>query len=150
VPVLSQGEANALLAMPKQLAGQGRIEVVPGTRAKYDVESHDGSEKFVLHVTRNSIKLQKVTSHFRQRTVGLARLCVEGAPHTNPGPDGQHFGGTHLHIYVEGFDDKIAHPLPADFTDVTDIPLTVTQFCTWLHITNAHIQGSMATGGGTR
>lgn len=63
----------------------------------------------------------------------LARLDVEGAPHTNP--DGTSLPGTHLHLFREGYEDKWAFPLDAaKFTSVSDLGKTFHEFCAFCNI----------------
>jgi uncharacterized protein DUF6978 len=63
----------------------------------------------------------------------LARLDVDGAPHTNP--DGQRLSGTHLHLFREGYDDKWAQPIDAKtFTLLTDPGTTFQEFCAFCNI----------------
>lgn len=63
----------------------------------------------------------------------LVRLDINGAPHTNP--DGQRLGGTHLHIYREGFEDRWAYPVdPREFRNLSDTWTTVEDFCRFCHI----------------
>ena len=62
----------------------------------------------------------------------LARLDVDGTPHTNP--DGKRLGGMHLHLYREGFEARWAYPLdPATF-DTTSAPFAFRDFCAYCRI----------------
>lgn len=75
--------------------------------------SHDGREEFLLDVRRGRIVLKQVCCQNRARKVViLARLELDGRPHTNP--DGEILDGNHLHVYREGYGDKWAMPVPAD------------------------------------
>lgn len=65
---------------------------------------------FILNYCRNStIKISKYSLNKRYRgSITLLRYCSD-KPHTNPSEyGGKHFVGPHLHIYKEGYDDKIA------------------------------------------
>ena len=42
---------------------------------------------------------------------------IYGSPHTNP--DDQIIGGTHLHIYKEGFDDRWAYPIDLNCSKIS-------------------------------
>lgn len=44
-------------------------------------------------------------------------------------------GGTHLHLFREGYEDKWAYPLDsAEFTNPSDIQQTFREFCGYCHI----------------
>ena len=63
----------------------------------------------------------------------LVRVDVDGAPHTNP--DGQKLGGTHIHVYREGYDDKWAYPLdPFRFRETRDIGQVFEDFCRYCNV----------------
>jgi hypothetical protein len=49
----------------------------------------------------------------------LLRLDIDGPPHQNP--DGVDVPCPHLHVYREGYGAKWAMPLPADFTNPSDL-----------------------------
>ena len=71
----------------------------------------------MLDINRNKINLSKITYQNRTRTnIILVRLDLNGAPHRNP--NGDEISGTHIHIYKEGFNDKIAEELPEEFKDI--------------------------------
>jgi hypothetical protein len=89
-----------------------------------------------------TLRLAKLKFQNRVRTViVLARLDVDGSPHTNP--DGQTIPGTHLHLFREGYDDKWAYPLnPGVFTLLTDPGTTFQEFCAFCSIESApSVQG---------
>jgi len=63
-----------------------------------DLIGNDNRERFLLDLWRGIFKLSKVKYQTRGRQIiVLARLDINGAPHTNP--DGGKVTGTHLHIY---------------------------------------------------
>ena len=106
--------------------------------------SDDKQEQFLLDLCRGTLRLSKLKFQNRARQVIiLVRLDVDGAPHTNP--DGQRLGGTHIHIYREGYDDRWAYPLDANiFSDTADIALTLEQFCGRCNIDKPLYQGWLA------
>lgn len=57
-----------------------------------------------------------------------------GNTHTNP--DKTDIGGTHLHIYREGYDDKWALPLPGIFTNTNDLVKTLKEFLAYCKVVN--------------
>ena len=68
-------------------------------------------DTFVFDFSRNSaIKVSKYSCNKRYHgSIVIFRYCSD-KPHTNP-PEkgGAHFPSAHIHIYEEGFDDKVAH-----------------------------------------
>jgi hypothetical protein len=111
---LTQSEADALLALPKKAASYDVYEYpAAGGRLSVPLVSHDGREEFLLDLQRGRIDFAKATYQNRaRRVVPLARLDINGRPHTNP--DGEMLSGTHLHLYREG------HALTWAFTVSTD------------------------------
>jgi hypothetical protein len=130
--VLPQAEADAMLAMTKRFRSNAALVLAPGVQVARDldpVDPEDAPQQLLLDVHRASIRMTKYKYQQRgQRIVVLARLDVDGPPHTNP--DGVTIGGTHLHTYREGFEDKWAHEVdPAEWTDLSDLHATLTDFC---------------------
>ncbi len=111
---LTQAEADVLLAMPKRPLSDGLHEFPSrGGRLFVPLVSHDGREDFALDVSRDNIDLAKAKyQHRARRVVPLARLDLNGRPHTNP--DGRPMPRTHLHLYREGFGLAWAFPVPAE------------------------------------
>jgi hypothetical protein len=123
---LLQAEAESLRTMPKRLARTARAEFgmpFAGDAATFQVESLDGRIAFLIDVNRRGkIKLTRCSYQERYRiTDVLARLDIDGPPHTNPTVTtaplpalAVHIGATipcpHFHYYVEGFDDRWAVP----------------------------------------
>jgi len=90
-----------------------------GGRLILHLRSNDEREDFLLDLWRGGINLKKGRYQNRARkTIILARLDFEGAPHRNP--DDKEIPCPHLHVYREGYGDKWAYPLPAIFSDVDD------------------------------
>lgn len=118
--ILTQHEADALMATDKLYFGPERF-AFPGLGGSLRLALHsiDRREEFNLDVTRGRILLTKNTFQMRARkAVILARLDIDGPPHRNP--DGEELQCPHLHLYREGYGDKWAIPLPAEFQGVTD------------------------------
>lgn len=146
--MLTQSEADALTAMPKKRADDesysfphsGQVLSVP-------IISDDGREPFLLDLYRGRIRLTKCTFQERYRkTIVLVRLDIDGRPHTNPevssvpvsylGPhNGQTIQCPHLHLYVEGFNDTWAIPVPIDrFPQTDDLYRTLDDFFCYCNI----------------
>lgn len=119
---LTQSEADALIAMPKQKINDDKW-VYPGIGGYLQIPliSQDRRENFLLDIRRGSIAVRKGTYQTRTRkTIVLLRLDLGGSPHRNP--DGENLPCPHLHIYREGFGDKWAIEIPSDvFSDVSDL-----------------------------
>jgi len=128
--MLTQSEADLLLRMSKRFADPVyALAMPPGHDESHELVGNDsGDERFLLD-TRGCRRTMKLKFQTRSRKVFiLARLDIEGGPHTNP--DGQRLGGTHLHLYREGFDDKWAAPLdPVLFPDTSSIATAFQDFC---------------------
>jgi hypothetical protein len=133
-PTLTQAEADSLIAMKKYFAETRQISLPPGTDETRELIGANPKEYFLLDIWRGTIRLSKIRYQTRARQiVVLVRLCIDGAPHTNP--DGSRLGGTHIHRYREGYDDKWAEPLDAElFSDATDIWKTFVEFCNCCNI----------------
>jgi hypothetical protein len=119
---LTQIEADQLLRMPKAFVDGRPIEltVTQPMDEDRDLISVDRREGFILTVERGRRKRARLKYQTRARKIiVLARLDLDGARHRNPDESpyrpGQWLHGTHLHLYREGFDDRIAY-------DLADVP----------------------------
>lgn len=132
---LSQLDADHLFDLKKKRT-RTLDEKMPGAGQKASVllSSLDGREAFHLDITRNQLKLTKVTMQNRARTIViLARLDIDGSPHRNP--DDVEVPCPHLHLYREGYDDKWAFPVPTGrFSDLTDLGKTLSEFMSFCNI----------------
>jgi hypothetical protein len=126
--MISQDEADELLATPKEMVDRGIILIPVGRRQSRDLVSLDGRHEFLLDINRATINIAKITYQTRARkAVVLARLDLDGAPHTNL--DGEMVDCPHLHVYREGFDDKWARRLdPRLFSDPVDMVTVLSDF----------------------
>ena len=132
---LTQAEADALLAMEKFCTATSEFDFpTTGMKLQVPLVSEDAEERFVLDVNRVGFKISKVTFQNRTRSViVLARLDIDGPPHTNP--NGAELPCPHLHIYRAGHGDRWAFPLPPGvFSDVTKIRTTCDEFMKWVKI----------------
>lgn len=146
--MLTQDEADRLLAARKTYRGPKTLTLHPGdTRAFNLVCPDDRTERFTVYLRRerNGIitvgaRGMKYTHNLRARSDPiLARLCINGTPHTNPDVvDGRKLPRTHLHIYREGLGDTVAIvPDPARFQDLTDPGQVVMDFFAFCRIAPA-------------
>ena len=81
----------------------------------------------------------------------MIRLDINGSPHTNPDTDtvpvdflegfnGETIESPHIHLYVEGFMDKWAIPVPKNtFTDTNDLYRTLHEFFDYCKVTEPPI-----------
>src|SRR3954464_15986370 len=133
--MLTQAEADQLMQMTKRFVRPPASIVIPaGCDETYELATLDKRELFLLDIWRGTLRLTKLKFQNRVRTVVvLARLDIDGAPHTNP--DGQRLSGTHLHLFREGYDDRWAHPVdPNVFTLLSDPGTTSHEFCAFSRI----------------
>jgi hypothetical protein len=122
--------------MSKTFASPVTISLRPGINQTHELIGADPRERFLLDLWRGTIKLSKYRFQTRGRQViVLVRLCVNGAPHTNP--DGSRIAGTHFHRYREGYEDRWASSVvPAEFKNTTDMGQTFRDFCDYCNVDN--------------
>jgi len=127
--VLTQTEADGLIAMNKRFENPRTITMPPGADESYDLVGDDPRERFLLDLWRGTLRLSKLKFQTRGRKIiVLVRVDINGSPHTNP--DGQRVEGTHIHRYRAGYDDKWAVPLdPTEFSDTSSIEQAYRDFC---------------------
>jgi hypothetical protein len=132
--MLTQAEADALIAMRKRFVNPTTIELPPGTSQIHQLIGEDEHEQFLLDLWRGTFRIGKVKLQNRARKVFiLGRLDVDGSPHTNP--DGTKIGRTHLHVYREGYEDRWAFSLDANlFPNSATIRGAFGDFCDYCHI----------------
>ena len=96
----------------------------PGSGQKLTIAftSSNKRESFLFDIYRGSVRITKITYQNRVRKAFiLRRLDIDGPTHTNPEVDtvpfdflksynGKEIPTPHLHIYVEGYDEKWAIP----------------------------------------
>lgn len=132
---LTQAEADALLALPKK-AVSGEVYDFPAAGAKLSLPliSHDGREEFLLDLRRGRIDVAKTTYQNRaRRVVPLARLDINGRPHTNP--DGQPVPRTHLHLYREKYGLTWASAVsPTQFSQPSDLAVALNDFLRFCNV----------------
>lgn len=141
---MQQEEADELLAMPKRFRSNEIISLPAGTRRSFELLGPGDREVFLLDMWRGTIRLTKYRYQTRARiTTILARLDVNAAPHTNP--DGSRVGGTHVHVYRAGFEDKWAYELdPQQFSNPHDGGRTFGEFCRFCNVTDTPLfQGEL-------
>jgi hypothetical protein len=118
---LSQAESSRLLEMPKEFEPSVVVVEFPRVQAftaEYILNGRGTREQFILDLDRGNKKRARLKFQTRARKIYvLARIDIEGRPHRNP-PDaphrpGERFTSTHLHLYHDGYGDRVAY-LPGD------------------------------------
>ncbi|MBI5695720.1 MAG: hypothetical protein HZC51_08285 [Nitrospirae bacterium] len=147
--MLSQDEADFLLALNKKAQNDNDVFDFPnlGASLVFPVVSLDERESFLVDVNRSRMILSKCTFMGRYHSnIVLARLDISGPPHTNPnvaqppadfsGFNGHQIPCPHLHLFVEGYDDKWAMPAPADtFNNTDNLHNTLDNFLSFFNVT---------------
>ncbi len=108
--------------------------------------------EYIVDVNRKGCTLSRITFQNRAYvTTVLLRLDIDSKPHQNP--DGKKIGGTHLHVYRQGYGETWAYELTDprllelcklfDFTDIAEIQNKQDKiqwfykFCTICNFTNS-------------
>src|SRR5271155_4626295 len=135
---LTQSEADLLLKLPKHAHPGAVLELTTSMPMDqdWDLLSDDRREEFILTIERGRRKNIRLKFQTRARKViVLARLDLNGSPHRNPGAQpyrpGELLTASHLHLYREGFDDRVAylvHEVPGFAFSVSDDESALAQF----------------------
>jgi hypothetical protein len=115
---LTQTEADELLLMTKEFVEDDPLLYPNSQPLKYDRElrSVDRREAFFLTIERGNRNRARLKYQTRGRAViVLARIEFFGPAHRNP-PDSPYGPNVrlecpHIHLYREGFDDRIAYAI---------------------------------------
>ncbi len=67
--MLTQAEADALVAMQKQFSYPAAISLPPGSDQTHELVGFDPKERFLLDLSRGTIRLSKVKFQTRGRSV---------------------------------------------------------------------------------
>jgi hypothetical protein len=113
---IAQNEATRLLRMAKEFTDADPLEFSNGQPMNFHraLVSLDRRERFVLDVERGRRKRTRLKYQTRGREIIiLARLEIDGPDHVNP-PTSPHRPGEripcpHMHLYVEGYEDRVAY-----------------------------------------
>lgn len=141
--MLTQEEYELLIKLKKKFETDDIIQLGPHpirwSRNIFSLESHD---TFILDYVRGSIEIKKYSINNRYKTsIILLRYCSHGK-HTNP--DGvTTFDGSHLHLYQDGYDDKIAiNPSNIGITSTDDIEEVLRKILQYTNIQDIPIMQS--------
>jgi len=137
--MLTQAEADYLMDLEKQFVSDALLTFDAGSfRIVRELISLDGREKFLFDAQRGSLVLKKLTFQERARViVPLVRLDI-GATLRHRNPNDTVVTGSHIHVYREGYDAKLAVPLAElsfHFRDSDNVVTTFEDFARYCHIT---------------
>lgn len=156
--MLAQSKADELVAMPKRRKDDDSYDFpLNGESLSVDLISEDGREDFIL-----DISIEKKVSRDAKETNRKYQLRYQGEyiliridtkrPHKNLERSdlsesdierlehlkqyfGMEFPGPHIHVYVEGYGDAWAMPIPVDkFTRLHDPCETMDDFFAYCNI----------------
>lgn len=120
---ITQKEADHLLRLEKLFVARETVgfESSRGFKQMHELHSRDNREAFLLDVERSERIRARLKFQTRaRRSIVLARIDIAGKAHRNldhyPHRPGERFTGVHIHLYHEGFEDRVAY-LPEDLPD---------------------------------
>lgn len=97
-----------------------------GKKLNIPMTDDDGKKNFILDITSSSIVLKYTFQNRFQKTIKLARLDINGPPHTNPPNFGKsEISGNHIHIYKDGFELKYAEELDSSYHNILLKPFEI-------------------------
>lgn len=108
--VLTQEEAEDLITILKKCVDYEMYIPSKGLSDEYEVRDVDTFSKvFAVYINRRNRFDDKCSFTLRYKKTGTILLRLDTNP-TNPhtNPDGEIIIGTHVHRYVEGFDERFA------------------------------------------
>jgi hypothetical protein len=126
MPKLTQKEADRLIAMLKKTV-KDEIEFPRGKgKVEFDVVGERKKDVFVINIERKGINSQGASYQGRARHGSgslLLRLDVNpSGVHQNP--DGEKMTGTHLHVYSEEHEMRMAVPFDIENKGLYDLCFT--------------------------
>ena len=133
---MTQEEADLLLAMDKRFTEPDTLELGPEKWTR-ELTAVNMRERFLFDYYRGRIVLAKYRYQMRHgATEVLLRYCSH-TQHTNP--PNPHFTGSfdgpHVHLYREGYDDKIAFPVSVvGVTDTSDLIVVMRAILVFCHV----------------
>lgn len=132
--MLKDVEVEYLQNLIKTISECTIIEIPNKGNKKLKLVSKNNNEEFDVDINHNhKIKFSKYTYQERYTKENvLLRLDIDGPPHTNP--DGTELGPNHLHVYREGFDERFAIEIPAQFTNTADLVTTLKEFLEYINV----------------
>jgi hypothetical protein len=131
----SEAEAKRLIKTPKIYTGHENHHFPPnGEEINIPLVSEFGDTDFILDIESKSLTLHGYKYQQRvYKSIILVRVDLGPKPHYNPGR--VLVPGPHIHIYKEGYHDKIAYPLPnKEITQMNDKMAALDEFMNYCNI----------------
>ena len=119
---LTDSESLEFIQEEKQFKDQSFRFPCQGDYKTLEAEGLTHHTEYLMDINRKLCTLSRITYQNRvQKVITLLRLDIDTKPHKNP--DGKLIGGTHIHIYKEGYltawayelDDPILRTINPDF-----------------------------------
>jgi len=134
--MLTQIEADSLIAMPKRLEQSSQLKFPSGgEKQSWKALSSISRDHFLMDVNRNGIRLLKCTYQERYRLTEILVRVDVGVTSYHQNPDGELIRGPHVHLYREGYGDKWASLLPQDrFASPGDLVQTLRDFLEFCNV----------------
>lgn len=159
--MLAQTEAEYLINLQKKKKTNEKLLFpTPGNFLIIPVLSLDELENFLIDINRGKKRITKCTYQERYReSIVLVRVDIDGAPHSNPDVtkvplqilepyNGKIINSPHLHLYIEGFLDKWAIPIPIDkFPNTDNLIKSLSDFFTYCNVVDKPTVGAMSLNG---
>ena len=138
-PMLTQTEADALIAMEKHAPPNWQATLPGIAKGKITLNDLSKSEVFFIDIHRSGFELRKCTNQLRARkSAVLVRLDFGGRAHHNP--DDEIIPCPHIHIYCEGYDDKWAYRISEEeFGNIGDFDKTLVDFLRYCNVSDPHM-----------
>jgi hypothetical protein len=122
---LTQREADMLIEMLKKTvekevalpSGKGRVE--------FDVIGERKEDRFAVNIERKGIDDKGASYQGRARFNGVILIRLDVNPtNTHVNPDGEKITGTHIHVYTEEHDMRMAMPFDVANKDLYQLCYT--------------------------
>lgn len=167
---LTNQEVQDLIALPKKFVQNDQskdeytIRLNNASKNRFNLQSEDGNQIFLLNIEQSTKRHFKITLHFQENATftGLFRVDYHGE-HKNPEkandkvPEfikayrGQYIDDSHVHIYVEGY-KPLAWAIPIteydfsikDVTNFTSFERAIDEFCQRMNVISRYfIEGRL-------
>ena len=134
VEELTQKEAEDLIGMKKKFFNRDKLVLNEPFDMMIELISENKEATFILDLRQGSINLTKIRYQKRYEvTIPLVRYDSRGVHQNPPEAGGEIIKGPHLHIYREGFSDKVATSAEG-FDNPNDVMASLSKFCELFNI----------------
>jgi hypothetical protein len=159
--MLTQTESDYLKNLQKRKKTNERLSFPPaGKFLIIPIISLDELENFLIDIHRGRRNFAKCTYQERCReSIVLVRVDINGSQHPNPEAttvplqilepyNGKIIDCPHMHLYIEGFSDRWAIPIPVDkFSNTDDLIKSLTDFLNYCNVVDKPSVGAMSLNG---